>query len=68
LDKINKLVANQQKRRSAPKLNEDEHKPKIKAFLNDMIALPSCFNATKHYFTNCSCLKALVDYDDDTVK
>jgi hypothetical protein len=33
-----------------------------------MIALPSCFNATNHYFTSCSCLKALVDYDDDTVQ
>jgi hypothetical protein len=28
-----------------------------------MIALQSCFNATKRCFTNFSCLKALVNYD-----
>jgi hypothetical protein len=67
-DTINKLVANRKRRKSAPELNEDEHKPKIKAFLNDMISLPSCFKTTKCYFTSCSCRKALVDYDDDTVQ
>jgi hypothetical protein len=67
-DTINKLVANRQRQKSAPELNEDEHKPNIKAFLNDTIALPSCFNATRRYFTNCYCLKALVYYDDDTVQ
>jgi hypothetical protein len=60
---INKLVAKLQRRKAAPELDEDEYKPKIKAFLNDMIALPSCFNATKHWFTNGSCLKSLINYD-----
>jgi hypothetical protein len=68
LDKINKLVANRQRRKAAPELDEEEHKPNIKAFLNNMIALPSCFNATKLCFTNCSCLKALVDYDAAAVQ
>jgi hypothetical protein len=67
-DTINKLVANRQRQKSAPELNEDEHKPNIKAFLNDMIDLLSCFNTTTHCFTNCSCLKALVDYDDAAVQ
>jgi hypothetical protein len=42
-NKINKLMAN---RKAAPELDKEEQKPKIKAFLNNMIALPSCFNAT----------------------
>jgi hypothetical protein len=64
-NKINKLVASQKIRKAAHELDEEEHKPNIKAFLNDMIALPSCFNATKCCFTNCHCLKALVnDYAD----
>jgi hypothetical protein len=67
-NKINKLVANRQRRKGSPELNEDAHKPKIKAFLNNIIALPSCFNATKHCFTNCSFLKALVNYDDTAVQ
>jgi hypothetical protein len=63
-NKINKLVANQKRsERCTRARDEDEHKPNIKAFLNDMIALPSCFNATKRCFTKCSCLKALVSYD-----
>jgi hypothetical protein len=65
---VNKLVANLQRRKAAPKLDEDEHKPNIKAFLNDMIDLLSCFNTTTHCFTNCSCLKALVNYDAATVQ
>jgi hypothetical protein len=67
-NKINKLVANRQRREGAPDLDEEEHKPKIKAFLNDMISLLRCFNATKHLLTNCSCLKALSNYDDAAVQ
>jgi hypothetical protein len=56
-------VAIAQLNKSAPRLNKVEHRPNMKYLLEKLVALPACFNSTKHSFTNCSCINALDDFD-----
>jgi hypothetical protein len=57
------IVANAQRKKSAPGSGKVEHKPKIKSFLEELVALPACFNVTNPCFTNLSYIKALDDFD-----